>query len=332
MPRAQARGRVKVVVILVVVALIAVGLGWAFARGRGELASEQAREAAIAPPRRVHEEGGVALVTLDSATLRRAGVRTVTIGSATRGALDVLTGELVQDPGAVTVIRAPIQGRLMNVPGGRWPSIGERVAAGEVLARVADALPLTAARAGTVTSVAAYPGEIVQAGQELLTLTAFEHPLARISWTTGAPPAPPRQITVTAVGGTGGSIVATLVGAAPAADTVTGAPAFLYRMAGAWAGARPGLPILAAVPDSRRMRSGMFVPDSATVQWNGLVWAYVERGPGRFGRVRIETSNPVPGGWLVSGGVAPGDRVVVRGTEQLLSEEFRSGVSGDAGD
>ena len=63
-----------------------------------------------------------------------------------------------------------------------------------------------------------------------------------------------------------------------------------------------------------------------TVQWEGLLWAYVERAPGQFSRVRIPTSTPLPQGWAVRGSIAPGDRVVTVGAEQLLSEEFRAQV------
>jgi hypothetical protein len=46
-------------------------------------------------------------------------------------------------------------------------------------------------------------------------------------------------------------------------------------------------------------------------------------------RERVDTSHPVDGGWLVANqpndaGLARGDLVVVRGAQQLLSEEFKS--------
>jgi hypothetical protein len=85
----------------------------------------------------------------------------------------------------------------------------------------------------------------------------------------------------------------------------------------------------------------VFVPAAAAVQWEGLSWVYVERPvePGQsatrsqYVRERLDTSYPVEGGWLVSERFAAGDRVVVRGAQQLLSEEFRSrAVVGDATD
>jgi multidrug efflux pump subunit AcrA (membrane-fusion protein) len=125
---------------------------------------------------------------------------------------------------------------------------------------------------------------------------------------------------------------ARLVGPAPDADPVTRRPAYLYRAERAWPGATPGTPVVAyaqslasAAGDSAAKR--VFVPDLAVVQWQGLAWAYRAHGADRFERVRVVTDHPAPGGWIVSGPLAAGDSVVVRGAEELLSEEFRARVT-----
>ena len=81
----------------------------------------------------------------------------------------------------------------------------------------------------------------------------------------------------------------------------------------------------ASVEDSSAQ--GTLVPDAAVVQWEGLAWAYRARGANRFERVRVVTDHPAAGGWVVSGPLAAGDSVVVRGAEELLSEEFRARVT-----
>lgn len=320
-----------------IIAAVVVGIAWAFTLGRGEVAAERAREAPIIPPTRVREVGGQAAIVLDSAAERRMGIATTPVGTASRAGVITLTGDLVQDPNQVTSVRAPIPGRLMAISGSHWPTLGERVSAGQVLAQVSDARPLTASRSGTVTQVTAQPGEIVQAGQELLVLTNFDRLLARIVWRSEAPPIPPRTVNISPLSDSSRVVQASLVGSAALADTLTRAPVFLYHVNGSWLGARPGLPIVATVTDPRQTHSGIFVPAAAAVQWNGLVWVYAERSPGQFVRVALDTSTPVSGGWLVQAGnmsgITPGARVVVKGTEQLLSEEFRSGaVAGDEAD
>jgi hypothetical protein len=41
----------------------------------------------------------------------------------------------------------------------------------------------------------------------------------------------------------------------------------------------------------------------------------------------VATDRPVSGGWLTSAPLAAGDSVVLRGAEELLSEEFRARVT-----
>ena len=305
---------------------------WAFREGRREMALEQAREAPVVPPTRVQAFGGQAAIVLDSATARRVGIATAVLTETRRAAPVSLTGELIRDPDATETLRAPVTGRLVTAGDQRWPAIGDVLAADVVVGQVSDARPLALVRAGTVTNVGARPGEIVQAGQELLIVTDFTRPLARVVWRPDAPAAP-RVVTIAPLG-MGGSAEpispaapADLVGPAPLGDSVTGAPVFLYRLRRAWPGARPEVSVVATFPDPRASRQGVFVPAAAAVQWNGFLWVYLIRGPLRFVRVRLDTSAPVDGGWLAASGMVTGDTVVVRGAEQLLSEEFRASTA-----
>ena len=68
------------------------------------------------------------------------------------------------------------------------------------------------------------------------------------------------------------------------------------------------------------------VPADAVVWWQGRAWVYVQIDPQRFARREIPADAPVPGGWFLSKGIDAGDRVVNRGAQQLLSEEFRSQI------
>ena len=342
----------RLTAIVCVVGLLAV-LAWAFTAGRREQAAERAREAPVVQPSRVQAVGDAVGIVLDRATQARMGIATQPVGLSSQAGTITLTGALAEDPGQVTTVRAPLAGRLTLPPSARWPGVGEAMRPGQVLGQVSDARPLAAPRRGTVTAVGAQPGELVQPWQMLLTFVDFDRLLARVVWQAGAPAVPPRKLTVGPLGSSsdassgassdgsldgtpGGPLVrATLVGAAVAVDTLTRAPVFLYRLAHAWLGARPGLPITATLADPRTRARGVFVPTAAVVQWNALAWVYVERAPGRYVRVRLDTTMPVDGGWLAAGqgagtalGVlAVGDRVVVRGAEQLLSEEFRASTT-----
>ncbi len=344
--------RILIVAVgLVVVAVIVVG----FMAGRGERAREAKREAPANPPSRMRSVtgplGDEAAVVLDSAAQARAGIETGLLRAGSTAATIRLTGEIVADPTRITTVQAPVAGRI-TTNGTHWPALGEHLTTGVAIAQVSDARPLTLPRGGTVTRISAQPGQLVQAGQELLQLTDFSQLLARIAWSAEAPRAPPRRITLTPLSASDGSAsgsasarpavyaTAYLVGPAADVDSVTRLPVYLYRTSATWTGARPGAPVEAMLAEPALAATGVFVPTAAVLQWEGLAWVYVQRQPEQasgpkagmsFVRRRVDTSHPVSGGWLVTSigatralGVHAGDRVVVRGAQELLSEEFRS--------
>ncbi|HYL20711.1 MAG TPA: hypothetical protein VEU74_03040 [Gemmatimonadales bacterium] len=265
-----------------------------------------------------------ASVMLDSAAAARAGVVTMPVRRAAAGREIRLTGEVTPDSGRMVTIRAPLAGRLAAVEGAPWPLYGEHVSEGRVLCQVSDAKPLMAPKGGTVTRVGALPGEIVQPGELLLEITDFTEPLVRVVWRPDAPPSPPPSLTVEPLSAAGPSARARLLGPAPEVDPLSRTPVFLYRVERGWPSARPGTLIEAQFADPRVSGQGLLVPTNALVQWEGLAWVYVARGQRRYVRELVSTEEPVDGGYLVHAGVAPGDAIVVRGAQQLLSEEFRA--------
>ncbi|HKT07079.1 MAG TPA: HlyD family efflux transporter periplasmic adaptor subunit [Gemmatimonadaceae bacterium] len=329
------RGAGRALVAGAVAAAIALGaiIVWS-SRGRHE--ADTSGEESVAPPNRLRaapgQRGDEAAIVLGGAERDRAGIATRVASGSSAPRHVRLTGELIANPSRQVDVLAPVGGRLTDAGGsGHWPALGDRVAAGAVLGQVSDALPLTAARGGIVTHVGAQPGEMVQAGQELLEITDFAEPLARVVWSADAPGAAPRDLSIepstASPGEASASVPARLVGQGATVDSLTRAPVYLYRLSRAWPGARPGAPIVALVPEPRSLVSGVFVPGSAVVQWQGLPWVYVQHGPNAYVRMRIDASHPVPGGWITALGVAQGDTIVVQGAQVLLSEEFRSRLS-----
>lgn len=325
---------------LIYVALIVVGVGVAGGiaslerHQHADAGDEHAGETAVAPPNRIRamrsRPDDETAIVLDSGEVRRSRIATRVLDHIGTDLNRVqLAGVLVANPAQSTVIRAPVGGRLVSKRE-RWPVLGEFVTGGAELGQVSDARALTAPRAGTVTAVNAQPGEIVQAGQTLLEITDLSHPIARIVWSDGAPSRPPRKITVAPVRSPGAAAVeveARLIGSSSSVDSVTRAPVYLYELASAWAGGLPGAPITAFVPDGSGLTRGLLVPNEAVVQWQGLSWIYLVRGRRQFVRVPLDTSHPVANGWIATSGLVPGDTLVVRGAQVLLSEEFRSRVA-----
>jgi multidrug efflux pump subunit AcrA (membrane-fusion protein) len=300
---------------------LTVSLGLAGCRGELDRVSQKRGAAEAA---RTEQLGVEAAVVLDRTALTRIGLRTVALVRSNQPPEMQLAALVIEDPGAASAVRTGIGGRLAEPEGRTWPRIGERLQAGTEIARVGDALPLAVPRGGTVTRILAQPGELVQAGQALLELTDYTAPVARVVWVPGAPPPPPTLSLAPLEGGA--RLRARLEGPAAQADPLTGGPAYLYRLSARAGNLRPGATLIAFLPDPGVGTGGVAVPSSAVVQWEALAWVYVEREPGRFVRVRVPTDHPIQGGWRVSQGLTPGDRVVVRGAGQLLSEEFRARI------
>lgn len=72
--------------------------------------------------------------------------------------------------------------------------------------------------------------------------------------------------------------------------------------------------------------SGVLVPTSAVVWWQGLPWVYRQASPGNFHRVALQGYISLPEGWFGRNGLVVGDQVVTQGTQLLLSEEQRSSI------
>lgn len=305
--------------------LLATGLGCSGPKGAGNTAKENAANSQSAEPSHVVEEKGEVGVTLDSATVARIGIEASPLRGASRGPETELPATIVADPEATSFVRAGVAGRLSRLDGVAWPRFGSHLESGESLAVIGDARPVMVARGGTVSRVLVQPGELVQAGQDLLELTRYDAPLVQVTW-TGTAGEPPSALEFSAARAPRARVRGALVGPAPEADPITREPAWLYRVSGGWKGMRPGANVSAWVADSRSSSRGVLIPSAAVVQWDALAWAYVEREPGRFVRVRVPTEHPVQDGWLASSGFSAGDRVVTRGAGQLLSEEFRARI------
>jgi len=124
-----------------------------------------------------------------------------------------------------------------------------------------------------------------------------------------------------------GPLAATLVGPAPDADPTTQGRGFLLLVErapwppgtalGGWL-AVPGPPI-----------AGVVVPAGALLRYAGRTFVFLEAGEDGFVRRAVELERRTPQGWLVARGLAAGDRVVVGGAQQLLSEELAGATSAE---
>lgn len=116
-----------------------------------------------------------------------------------------------------------------------------------------------------------------------------------------------------------------LVSPSPRTDPRIQGKSFFYMASAQATGLLPGMNTLAYLPVGSSV-SGVVVPRAAVVWWQGKSWVFVQKGDEEFVRREISAETPLKEGFFVVKGIAAGDRVVVRGTQALLSEEFRSQI------
>ena len=73
--------------------------------------------------------------------------------------------------------------------------------------------------------------------------------------------------------------------------------------------------------------AGVLVPESATVISDSKYWCYVERKPGWFVRIEIDTQQPLADGYFMREGVSVGDPIVTAAAGQLLAREMNAGAA-----
>jgi len=107
--------------------------------------------------------------------------------------------------------------------------------------------------------------------------------------------------------------------AAPRVDPELQQGIVLYRVARSDLPA--GLRLTATIP-ADDTEAGVVVPREAIVWSRGSAWVFVEVGEGRYERRRVDGTRQVDDGYFETA-LSPGDRVVTRGAQQLLSQQHK---------
>lgn len=116
-----------------------------------------------------------------------------------------------------------------------------------------------------------------------------------------------------------------IIGAAAQGDSKLQTPGALAIVRGSAARALPIGRIVPASVAGGPAKSGLFVPSSAIVRWQGSRWVFRQTGKA-FERIELAGGEAVPGGWLVSEDFSAGDRIAVEGAGSLLAAELGGGV------
>lgn len=152
--------------------------------------------------------------------------------------------------------------------------------------------------------------------------------LVRVTFPLGALPGEtPKTLSASRLGsGSAGTrLKLTSVWPAPADATVPGRSFFSILRAGELG---EGERIIAWAPIGTP-QPGVLIPAEAAVISDGRYWCYVEEKPGTFDKTGLDTGKPFENGYVVTQGVKAGDKVVVKGAEQLLAQQSNSGADAD---
>ena len=121
-------------------------------------------------------------------------------------------------------------------------------------------------------------------------------------------------------------VAADFLGRAATTDPQVQGAGFIFVVTNAPAALTPGLALTGFLQLPGEPANGVIVPNAAVVHSDGRAWIYVQTGDTTFARREISLDHPVAGGWFVTNGVAPGDKVVVTGAQTLLSEERKTEI------
>ena len=161
----------------------------------------------------------------------------------------------------------------------------------------------------------------VEGSPELQRILDQREVLVQMTMPSGVTFGAPRTVSLEITGGT--RTKASLISAFPKVDPRIQGRSSLY-LAQAQPGLAPGANLVAHLSVGSEMR-GLIVPDSAVVWSEGKAWIYEQTDSNRFTRRAVAIDIPVEKGFFVTQGFSPGERVVSRGAQALLSEELLSG-------
>lgn len=333
--------------LLILVPLLIAGLVvGSFLFERGEEAREAEREAPPRPPVRVTVEKGVVTLTVDAAMQERSGIETALPGpAAALSGPDFYGSVLDLQPlaelasrraaGAAEVEAAAAAAAAARAEAERVQTLYDDAATASLkaleAARAASAAAAARAR-GAQAGLAAVDSALRQqygpalsawarspAASALAPFLAQREVLLRIVLPPGRSGPAPARLEVGVDGAA--PVAARLVSAAPQVDPGLQGEAYFYRAGAALAA---GLRVSARAAAAKGAKPGLLIPAAAIVWYGGQPWAYVRSGATRFERRPVDARAPQDGGFVVSEGFTPDERIVVGGAQLLLSEEART--------
>ena len=249
------------------------------------------------------------------------GVMTVPVRREdVRSRLTVL-GRVAPRGGSEVEIIAPQAGRI-QFPGGRPPVVGQSVRSNQNIGDlvVVDALGLHAPISGVITGVFAVSGQLVQAGQKIVTMLdpsvvwvhadVYEADQAKVQRSTRA--------IVTSPVMPGVALPARRVAMGVTEGEVQGAVEVWFEVPNPGGRLKVGALVEVGI-EIGGAEPSLVVPLSAVFEKDGRKLVFIHTAPERFASREVRIVTSLGERAAVEGSLQPGDRVVATGGYQLLS-------------
>lgn len=338
----------KTIVVIFVLAGAGALLVWGFLESRKELALERERERPVKAPPRVSREAGEAVIKLDTETEARSAIEARALKRVSRSAevraygAVLQTQELADIYGSYSAAKAQVEKTRASLDASKKEyerlrklnadnkNISDKALQNAEFSWRSDEAALQAAM-GSLRSVedgaaqkwgSVIAGWFINDTPSFRRIAGLKDVLIQVTLPQDSSiKAPPVKIDVQSPAGTYAS--ARLVSPATRTDPRLQGMSYIYS-APASSGLIPGMNVAAVIPEGKPV-SGVFVPDSAIVSWQGRQWAYLRKDSGSFVKQEVIGAR-VKDGWFVVEGFSANDMVVVKGAQMLLSEELRSQI------
>lgn len=340
----------KAIAIILLQALVIVALFWAlvyFSQDEYEEYAQEEVEEEIASASSVSSENGAAVVSISRAVQQQSGIATAALAAASHSPtlsafgmavdlqplLELRTRYLAaraEADVARTAIAASRQEyqRLQQLNQDNRNVSDRAVAAADAVWKEQQARQQAAeAQAASIRdSMRQQWGETLAgwaaAGDQMAPLLQQKEVLLRITLPFDqSAPRPGATLMVEAAGAHGNAVRASFVSIAPQSDTALPGSTYFYRAPAA--SLRSGMRVSAHFSNGKGAGLGVVVPADAVVWYANQAWVYQRDGTERFVRRPVSTEQEAGDGWFNAGSLKPGDEVIVRGAQLLLSEEFK---------
>jgi membrane fusion protein, multidrug efflux system len=321
---------------------------WGFVEGKRELEMERERERPVKAPIRVFVADGQPVVIFDQVARQKAGLIVATLKSVSRRQENEAFGvvisaqELVGLRNQYVAAKPALAKAQVNVAVARKEyeraralhdadrNVSDKIYQAAEAAWRAEQTAISTAKNTLVaiesTARQQWGGSlgraIIEGSPLYARLAELKDVLVQVTLPIGVEFSEPPQ-TIKVKTPDGAPKEATLISSAPRTDARIQGMSFYYRAPAV--GLFPGMNLQALLPASNE-QSGVLIPSSAIVSWQGKSWAYAQETPDRFVRRELVADTPADEGWFVPQGFKAGEQVVLRGAQLLLSEELRAQI------